>query len=236
MGERSEKEQNDDGKLIITPAELKEKDGGGEEQEEESSSDEDADWEKRPTKKSAKDMFLEKQQRKKDAEKKTIITPANLKGKASKFEELKNKANLKVELPVDNKPTRRRKKVAIEEEQVSLFDEPQQESAPSIEEETEIALDKDKVRDHFPERSEKEQNDDGKLIIRPAELEEKDGEEEEQEEESSSDEDADWEKRPTNKSAKDVFLEKQQKKKDAEKKTIITPANLKGKASKFEEL
>merc|ERR1712017_16995 len=117
--------------------------------EEESSSDEDADWEKRPTKKSAKDVFLEKQQRKKDAEKKTIITPANLKGKASKFEELKNKANLKVELPVDNKPTRRRKKAPIEEEQVSLFDEPQQESVPSIEEETEIALDKNKVRDHF---------------------------------------------------------------------------------------
>merc|ERR1711977_447753 len=118
----------------------------------------------------------------KPEEKKVEIKPADLSKKKNKFEEMKNKANLKVELPTEQ-PVRRKKKEPAVEEEVPFLEEEEVESAPP--------LPKDKVSDEFAEKDVKPKEDE-KVVIEPKELPTKEkGEEEESGEESSSDEEED---------------------------------------------
>merc|ERR1739842_83403 len=99
-----------------------------EESEEESSEDDDDELTKKP-KKSKAEAFLEKTKKKKPEEKKVEIKPADLSNRKSKFEEMKNKANVKVELPTEQ-PIRRKKKAPVVEEDVPFLQEEEVESAP----------------------------------------------------------------------------------------------------------
>merc|ERR1711977_627411 len=180
------------------------------------------------------------------------------------FEEMKNKANIKVELPTEQ-PIRRKKKAPVVEEEVPFLKEEEVESAPPLpkdkvsdefaekdkkpKEEEKIIIapapeeeepqgpppPKEKVSDEFAEKDVKPKEDE-KIVIEPKELptEEK-GDEEESEEESSSDEDGEWSKKPK-KSKADAFLERTKKKKPEEKKVEIKPADLSKKKNKFEEM
>merc|ERR1711977_781032 len=210
--EFSEKEAKpkEDEKVVIEPKELPTKEKEDEEDsEEESSSDEDNEWSKKP-KKSKAEAFLEKTKKKKPEEKKIEIKPADLSKKKNKFEEMKNKANLKVELPTEQ-PIRRKKKAPVVEEEVPFLKEEEVESAPPLptpapeEGEPQGPPPKEKVSDEFAEKDVKPKEDE-KIVIEPKELptEEK-GDEEESEEESSSDEDGEWSKKPK-KSKAEAFL------------------------------
>merc|ERR1711881_746726 len=138
---------------------------------------------------------------------------------------MKNKANIKVDIPTEQ-PIRRKKKAPVVEEDVPFLKEEEVESAPPAP--------KDKVSDEFSEKEAKPKEDE-KVVIEPKELPTKEKEdEEESEEESSSDEDNEWSKKPK-KSKAEAFLEKTKKKKPEEKKIEIKPADLK-KKSKFEEM
>merc|ERR1711977_450558 len=154
---------------VIEPKELPTKEKGDEEEsEEESSSDEDGEWSKKP-KKSKADAFLERTKKKKPEEKKVEIKPADLSKKKNKFEEMKNKANIKVELPTEQ-PIRRKKKAPVVEEEVPFLKEEEVESAPPPP--------KDKVSDEFAEKD-KNLPKDEKIIITPKALPEKSKPEEE---------------------------------------------------------
>merc|ERR1711977_330668 len=82
----------------------------------------------------------------KPEEKKVEIKPADLSKKKNKFEEMKNKANIKVELPTEQ-PIRRKKKAPVVEEEVPFLKEEEVESAPPPP--------KDKVSDEFAEKEKK---------------------------------------------------------------------------------
>merc|ERR1711977_640114 len=148
---------------VIEPKELPTKEKGDEEEsEEESSSDEDGELSKKP-KKSKADAFLERTKKKKPEEKKVEIKPADL-SKKNKFEEMKNKANIKVELPTEQ-PIRRKKKAPVVEEEVPFLKEEEVESAPP--------LPKDKVSDEFAEKDKKPKEEEEKIIITPKDIPEK---------------------------------------------------------------
>merc|ERR1711881_504847 len=204
-----EKKPIEEEKSVIQPADLPSSEAAeedGESEEEESSEDDDNEWSKKP-KKSKAEAFLEKTKKKKPEEKKIEIKPADLK-KKSKFEEMKNKANVKVDIPTEQ-PIRRKKKAPVVEEEVPFLKEEEVESAPPVP--------KDKVSDEFSEKEAKPKEDE-KVVIEPKELPTKEKEdEEESEEESSSDEDNEWSKKPK-KSKAEAFLEKTKKKKPEEKK------------------
>merc|ERR1712168_1305017 len=173
------------------------------------------------------EAFLEKTKKKTPADEKVEIKPADLSNRKSKFEEMKNKANVKVELPTDE-PIRRKKKAAIVEEDAPFLQEEEVESAPPPQ--------KDKVSEEFAEKDEKPIEDE-KAVIEPKDLpsKEKEESEEESDEESSEDEDNEWNKKPK-KSKAEAFLEKAKKKKPEEKKLQIKPADLSNRKSKFEEM
>merc|ERR1712080_737887 len=141
----------------------------------------------------------------------------------SMFEDLKNKANIKVELPSEQ-PVRRKRKPVVEEPAPLMVDEPPQEAALEEEKESDAVADKEKVSDHFPDKEEPADN-------------------EAEEEESSSDEEDEGNAEGSKKGkVRDHFLEKQKKKKEGVEKTIIKPADLSKKdavnkrKSMFEDL
>merc|ERR1712080_710594 len=170
----------------------------------------------------------------------------------SKFADLKNKANIKVDLPPEQ-PVRRKRKPVVEEPTPLMFDEPpqeaapenvdepSQEAAPEEEKEPDVVADKEKVSDHFPDKEEKSTEEE-KLIIEPIAVEGQPADNEDEEEESSSDDDEEEGEKPKKGKISDQFLEKQKKKKGGDSKTIIKPADLSKKdavnkrKSMFEDL
>merc|ERR1712025_341628 len=190
-----EVEKEDVEKITVQPPVEKE-----DEEEESSSDDEDEEDNERPKKGKISDHFLEKQKKKTSGDKKTIIKPADLSKNKSKFEALRNKANIKVELPSEQPIRRKRKEPVVEEPPPLIFDETPQEAVPEKEEEGEVAPNKDKVSDHFPDKGEKVKEEE-KLIVEPFVNEKEDLDkitvqppvEKETEEEESSSEDEDEE-------------------------------------------
>merc|ERR1712025_989846 len=190
-----EVEKEDVEKITVQPPVEKE-----EQEEESSSEDEDEEDKERPKKGKISDHFLEKQKKKTGGDKKTIIKPADLGKNKSKFEALRNKANIKVELPSEQPIRRKRKEPVVEEPAPLIFDETPQEAVLEKEEEGEVVPNKDKVSDHFPDKEEKVKEEE-KLVIEPLVNEKEDLDkitvqppvEKETEEEESSSEDEDEE-------------------------------------------
>merc|ERR1712179_56310 len=102
--------------------------------------------------------------KKKPEEKKLEIKPADLSNRKSKFEEMKNKANVKVELPTDQ-PIRRKKKAPVVEEDVPFLQEEEVESAPPPQ--------KEKVSEEFAEKDKKPKEEEEKIVVTPVTLPEK---------------------------------------------------------------
>merc|ERR1711936_129580 len=142
--EKTKKKKPEEKKVEIKPADLSNRknkfedlknkankaneEESDDESKEESSEDEGAELNRKP-KKSKAEAFLEKTKKKKPEEMKVEIVPADLSNRKSKFEEMKNKANVKVDLPTDQ-PIRRKKKAPVVEEDVSFLQGEEVQSAP----------------------------------------------------------------------------------------------------------
>merc|ERR1711962_1994437 len=182
-------------------------------------------------KKKITDVFTERAEKKKPEAQKVTIRPKDLSKMQSKF--------VKVDLPVDEGPVRRKKKPVDDEEQIEVEQVREVESAPqAVEEEMLEAPEeivevesappppKDKVSEEFQEK-EKKPKEEEKIVITPPKLPTKKGEEEESsEEESSEEEDPDWDKKPKKGKGTDVFTERQKKKKPEGEKVKIKAADL----------
>merc|ERR1711962_193224 len=182
-------------------------------------------------KKKITDVFTERAEKKKPEAQKVTIRPKDLSKMQSKF--------VKVDLPVDEGPVRRKKKPVEEEVPVTIEPVVEVQTAPPVVQEEILEAPeeivevesaplppKDKVSEEFQEK-EKKPKEEEKIVITPAKLPTKKGEEEESsEEESSEEEDPDWDKKPKKGKVTDVFTERQKKKKPEGEKVKIKAADL----------
>merc|ERR1712119_5476 len=167
MGERQRRKKIDDefaekmkkaeeSKLVIMPAILPKK-----EEPEEESEEEEEDPSK--PKKKITDVFNERKERKKPEGQKITIKPKDLSKMQSKF--------VKVDLPEDTGPVRRKKKPVVEVESAPPVVEEELLEAPEeiVEVESAPPAQKDKVSEEFKEK-EKKPKEDEKIVIKPAKL------------------------------------------------------------------